>query len=44
MSNPGNERETLAEGSLISHLMKLRDQLLRSVIAIAIVFVPCAFF
>ena len=44
MSTPENERETLAEGSLISHLLELRDRLLRSVIAGIIVFVPCAFF
>jgi sec-independent protein translocase protein TatC len=44
MSTPENERETLAEGSLISHLLELRDRLLRSVIAVIIVFVPCAFF
>jgi len=35
-------REELAEGSLISHLMELRDRLLRAVIVTAIVFVPCA--
>jgi sec-independent protein translocase protein TatC len=44
MSTQGNERETLAEGSLISHLMELRDRLLRSVIAVAVLFVPCAYF
>ncbi len=44
MSNPGNERETLAEGSLISHLMELRDRLLRALIAVLVVFVPCAYF
>ena len=31
------EREQLAEGTLISHLVELRDRLLRAVIAIAIV-------
>ncbi len=44
MSTPGNERETLAEGSLISHLMELRDRLLRALIAVLVVFVPCAYF
>ncbi|MFL6549686.1 MAG: twin-arginine translocase subunit TatC [Povalibacter sp.] len=44
MSGPDAEREALAEGSLISHLMELRDRLLRSVIAVLICFVPCAFF
>jgi sec-independent protein translocase protein TatC len=44
MSTPENERETLAEGTLISHLLELRDRILRSVIAVAIAFVPCAYF
>ncbi len=44
MSKSEQERETLAEGSLISHLLELRDRLLRAVISIAIVFVPCAAF
>jgi sec-independent protein translocase protein TatC len=38
------ERENLAEGSLMSHLVELRDRLLRSVIAVLVIFVPCAFF
>ncbi|HWJ06402.1 MAG TPA: twin-arginine translocase subunit TatC [Steroidobacteraceae bacterium] len=42
--NPGNNGETLAEGTLISHLLELRDRLLRSVIAVAICFLPLAFF
>ena len=44
MSGRDEERETLAEGSLISHLMELRDRLLKSVIAVFIAFVPCAFY
>jgi sec-independent protein translocase protein TatC len=44
MSGADEERETLAEGSLISHLMELRDRLLRVVIAVLICFAPCAFF
>jgi sec-independent protein translocase protein TatC len=40
----GAEDEQLAEGSLISHLMELRNRLLRAVIAIGILFAPCAFF
>jgi len=44
MTNPDNDRESLAEGSLISHLMELRDRLLRAVIAVVILFIPCAFF
>ena len=38
------EREQLAEGTLISHLVELRDRLLRAVIAIGICFVPCAIY
>lgn len=44
MSDPGDARENLAEGSLISHLLELRDRLLKAVIAVAIVFAPLAFF
>lgn len=44
MSTSENEPETLAEGSLISHLLELRDRLLRAVISVAVVFVPCAAF
>jgi sec-independent protein translocase protein TatC len=36
------EGEALAEGSLISHLVELRDRLVRALIAVAIAFVPCA--
>lgn len=39
-----DEREQLAEGSLISHLVELRQRLLRAVIAVLILFVPCAIF
>jgi sec-independent protein translocase protein TatC len=38
------ERESLAEGSLISHLLELRDRLLRSLIAVFVMFAPCAYF
>jgi sec-independent protein translocase protein TatC len=38
------EREQLAEGTLISHLVELRDRLLRAVIAIGVAFVPCAIY
>ncbi|MGH8185212.1 MAG: twin-arginine translocase subunit TatC [Steroidobacteraceae bacterium] len=40
----GDERENLAEGTLISHLVELRDRLLHAVISVAILFVPCAIF
>src|SRR5690349_20965358 len=36
--------ERLAEGTLISHLVELRQRLLKCVIAIAIVFAPCAWY
>ena len=38
------EREHLAEGTLISHLVELRQRLLKVVVAIAICFAPCAWF
>lgn len=44
MSDQGDDRENLAEGSLISHLLELRDRLLRVVIAVAVVFTPLAFY
>ncbi len=36
--------ESLAEGSLISHLLELRDRLLRAVIAVLVIFLPCAIY
>jgi sec-independent protein translocase protein TatC len=36
--------EKLSEGTLISHLLELRDRLLRAIIAIAIAFVPCMYY
>ena len=42
MSEPGNESGALAEGTLISHLLELRDRLLKALLAIGICFVPCA--
>jgi len=44
MSDPGSEPETLAEGTLISHLLELRDRLLRAAIAVIVVAVPCTVF
>ncbi len=44
MSPETRDPEQLAEGTLISHLLELRDRLLRSVIAICAFFVPLAFF
>ena len=42
MSNA--DKESLAEGSLISHLLELRDRLLRAVIAVFVVFLPCMYY
>jgi len=44
MSQSPREPEPLAEGTLISHLLELRDRLLRALIAVAIAFVPLVFF
>jgi sec-independent protein translocase protein TatC len=44
MSEETQSAERLAEGSLISHLLELRDRLLRAVIAVGICFVPCAIY
>jgi sec-independent protein translocase protein TatC len=40
----GEDREQLAEGTLISHLVELRQRLLRAVVAVILLFIPCAFF
>ncbi len=37
-------KEPLAEGTLISHLLELRSRLVRSVAAIAVLFIPAAIF
>ncbi len=38
------EPEKLAEGTLISHLLELRDRLIRSIVAVALMFLPCMFY
>jgi sec-independent protein translocase protein TatC len=38
------EPEKLAEGTLISHLLELRDRLIRAMIVVALAFVPCVFY
>lgn len=38
------EREPLAEGTLISHLIELRQRLLKAVVAVFLCFIPCAIF
>jgi len=45
MSEPeGGGANGLAEGTLISHLLELRDRLLKAMIAIGICFIPCAMY
>jgi sec-independent protein translocase protein TatC len=44
MSASGDGHEPLQEGTLISHLVELRTRLLRGVIAIVVLFIPCAYF
>jgi sec-independent protein translocase protein TatC len=44
MSPEPSESEQLAEGTLISHLLELRQRLLRAIVAVLIVFLPLAFF
>ncbi|MFO7304619.1 MAG: twin-arginine translocase subunit TatC [Gammaproteobacteria bacterium] len=39
-----HEREQLAEGTLISHLMELRQRMLRALISVLVLFVPCVIF
>ena len=38
------EPEKLAEGTLISHLLELRDRLLRALVAVGLAFVPCMYY
>jgi sec-independent protein translocase protein TatC len=40
----GDDSEQLIEGTLISHLIELRQRLLKSVVAVLIAFVPCAIY
>ncbi len=42
--SPPEGGNTLAEGSLISHLLELRDRLLRMVIAVGVMAIPCLWF
>src|SRR5579871_2687288 len=38
------EPESLAEGTLISHLLELRSRLLKAFVAVLICFLPCAYY
>jgi sec-independent protein translocase protein TatC len=40
-TEPEREPESLAEGTLISHLLELRSRLIRSLLAVALVAIPC---
>src|SRR5271168_303619 len=42
MSEPEGDAAGLAEGTLISHLLELRDRLLKALLAVGICFIPCA--
>jgi sec-independent protein translocase protein TatC len=44
MSGPAPEPEKLAESSLLSHLLELRDRLLRALIATLVISAPCLYF
>ena len=39
-----DKKEDLAEGTLMSHLLELRDRLLKGVLSMLLLFVPCAIF
>ena len=38
------ESEKLAEGTLISHLLELRNRLIRALLVVGVVFMPCAYY
>ena len=42
MSEAEKKREDLAEGTLMSHLLELRDRLMKAMLAMLITFIPCA--
>ncbi len=44
MTDVDGEPGGLAEGTLISHLLELRDRLLKAMIAVGICFIPCAIY
>src|SRR5437667_11637665 len=44
MTEPGENPDGLAEGTLISHLLELRDRLLKAMLAVGICFIPCALY
>jgi len=42
VSDDDKKREDLAEGTLMSHLLELRDRLMKAMLALLITFIPCA--
>jgi sec-independent protein translocase protein TatC len=42
--NDAAQKEELAEGTLMSHLLELRDRLMKAMLAVLVLFVPCAIF
>ena len=44
MSDPAEDPGELAEGTLISHLLELRDRIMKAMIAVFICFIPCAIY
>ncbi len=44
MSDPAPDAEKLAESSLLSHLLELRDRLLRAMVATLVIAMPCLYF
>src|ERR1700675_3539521 len=44
MTEPGENPNGLAEGTLISHLLELRDRLLKAMLAVGICCIPCAIY
>ncbi len=44
MTEAGDNKENLVEGTLLSHLIELRNRLMRSLIAVGILAVPCLYF
>jgi len=44
MTDEGGKEDKLVEGTLLSHLVELRDRLMRSMIATGIMAIPCLYF
>ncbi len=40
----GKSEEQLAEGTLMSHLLELRNRLMKAVLALFLLFIPCALY